>query len=171
DIQKDEDIARLQEEGKTVMVLGTDYKILFLIAVADEIRESSPEVISKLNNIGIETVILTGDNEKAATEIGQHIGDSDIKADLLPEDKLKCINELRKNDKSVGMVGDGVHDAPALAASTIGVAMGGDGTDIALEHADIALMSDDLRQLPYTIKLSRKALTIIKQKITFLLIF
>ena len=170
DIQKEQEIAQLQEQGKTVMVLGTDQKILFLIAVADEIRESSPEVISKLNNIGIETVMLTGDNEKAATEIGQQIGVSDIQADLLPEDKLKFINELRKNNKSVGMVGDGVNDAPALAASTIGVAMGGAGTDTALETADIALMSDDLRQLPYTIKLSRKALTIIKQNITFSLV-
>jgi len=130
-------------------------------------RESSKEVIGKLNNMGIETVMLTGDNQRTATAIGKQVGVSDIKADLLPEDKLNFIKELREKHQSVGMVGDGVNDAPALAASTVGVAMGGAGTDTALETADIALMSDDLSKLPYTIKLSRKALAIIKQNITF----
>ncbi len=162
-----EKITHMQTEGKTVMVLGTEKKILSLIAVADEIRESSKEVISKLNNIGIETVMLTGDNQRTAEAIGKQVGVSDIKADLLPEDKLNFIKELRTKHHSVAMVGDGVNDAPALAASTVGVAMGGAGTDTALETADIALMSDDLSKLPYTIKLSRKALVIIKQNITF----
>lgn len=162
-----EKITRMQTDGKTVMVLGTKKEILSLIAVADEMRESSKEVISKLNRIGIETVMLTGDNHRTASAIGKQVGVSDIKADLLPEDKLNFIKELRGKHKSVGMVGDGVNDAPALAASTIGVAMGGAGTDTALETADIALMSDDLSKLSYTIKLSRKALTIIKQNITF----
>ncbi|MED3624672.1 heavy metal translocating P-type ATPase [Neobacillus thermocopriae] len=160
-------ITEMQTEGKTVMVLGTEKEILSLIAVADEMRESSKAVISKLNNIGIETVMLTGDNERTATAIGKQVGVSDIKADLLPEDKLNFIKELRAKHQSVAMVGDGVNDAPALAASTVGVAMGGAGTDTALETADIALMSDDLSKLPYTIKLSRKALVIIKQNITF----
>ncbi|KNH18140.1 cadmium transporter [Priestia megaterium] len=162
-----EEITRMQTEGKTVMVLGTDKKILSLIAVADEMRESSKEVITKLNQIGIQTVMLTGDNQRTAEAIGKQVGVSDIKADLLPEDKLNFIKELRAKHKSVAMVGDGVNDAPALAASTVGVAMGGAGTDTALETADIALMSDDLGKLPYTIKLSRKALMIIKQNITF----
>ncbi|MBW1570220.1 HAD-IC family P-type ATPase, partial [Streptococcus sp. SPC0] len=148
-------------------VLGTEKEILSFIAVADEMRESSKEVIGKLNNMGIETVMLTGDNQRTATVIGKQVGVSDIKADLLPEDKLNFIKELREKHQSVGMVGDGVNDAPALAASTVGVAMGGAGTDTALETADIALMSDDLSKLPYTIKLSRKALAIIKQNITF----
>ncbi|WP_339288251.1 heavy metal translocating P-type ATPase [Paenibacillus sp. FSL E2-0201] len=162
-----EKITHMQTEGKTVMVLGTEKKILSLIAVADEMRESSKEVITKLNNIGIETVMLTGDNQRTAAAIGKKVGVSDIKADLLPEDKLNFIKELRTKHHSVAMVGDGVNDAPALAASTVGVAMGGAGTDTALETADIALMSDDLSKLPYTIKLSRKALVIIKQNITF----
>ena len=162
-----ENINRMQTEGKTVMVLGTEKDILSLIAVADEMRESSIEVISKLNHIGIETVMLTGDNQRTALAIGKQVGVSDIKADLLPEDKLNFIKELRGKHKSVAMVGDGVNDAPALAASTVGVAMGGAGTDTALETADIALMSDDLSKLPYTIKLSHKALVIIKQNITF----
>ncbi|PJW13024.1 heavy metal translocating P-type ATPase [Geobacillus sp. Manikaran-105] len=163
-----EQITTLQTQGKTVMALGTEKEILALIAVADEIRESSKEVIRKLHQVGIEkTVMLTGDNQRTAEAIGKQVGVSDIKADLLPEDKLNFIKELRDKYRSVAMVGDGVNDAPALAASTVGVAMGGAGTDTALETADIALMSDDLSKLPYTIKLSRKALAIIKQNITF----
>lgn len=163
-----EQITDLQTQGKTVMVLGTEKEILALISVADEIRESSKEVIRKLHQVGIEkTVMLTGDNQRTAEAIGKQVGVSDIKADLLPEDKLNFIKELRDKYRSVAMVGDGVNDAPALAASTVGVAMGGAGTDTALETADIALMSDDLSKLPYTIKLSRKALAIIKQNITF----
>ena len=157
----------IEAQGKTVMVLGNEEEILSLIAVADEIRETSKAVINQLNKIGIETVMLTGDNERTAREIGKQVGVSDIKASLLPEDKLNFIKELYGKHKKVGMVGDGVNDAPALAASTVGVAMGGAGTDTALETADIALMSEDLNQLPYTIKLSRKAVTIIKQNITF----
>ena len=157
----------IEAQGKTVMVLGNEEEILSLIAVADEIRETSKAVINQLNKIGIETVMLTGDNERTAREIGKQVGVSDVKASLLPEDKLNFIKELYGKHKKVGMVGDGVNDAPALAASTVGVAMGGAGTDTALETADIALMSEDLNQLPYTIKLSRKAVAIIKQNITF----
>lgn len=162
-----EKIIHLQTAGKTVMVLGTQSEILAFIAVADEIRETSKEVINQLNHLGIETVMLTGDNRQTAKAIGQQVGVVDVEADLLPEDKLTFIKELRREHKNVAMVGDGVNDAPALAASTVGVAMGGVGTDTALETADIALMSDDLNKLPYTVQLSRKALTIIKQNITF----
>ncbi|WP_080873442.1 heavy metal translocating P-type ATPase [Oceanobacillus timonensis] len=161
-----EKITDLQTAGKTVMVLGTETEILAFIAVADEIRESSKEVISQLNHLGVDTVMLTGDNQRTAYAIGQQIGVADIEADLLPEDKLTFIKKLR-GKHHVAMVGDGVNDAPALAASTVGVAMGGAGTDTALETADIALMSDDLNKLPYTVQLSRKALNIIKQNITF----
>ncbi|RDW16058.1 heavy metal translocating P-type ATPase [Oceanobacillus arenosus] len=164
---KKQTIAEMQTQGKTVMLLGTEKEMLAIIAVADEMRESSKEVISKLNNIGIETVMLTGDNQRTATAIGKQVRVSNIKADLLPEDKLNFIKELREKHQIVAMVGDGVNDAPALAASNVGVAMGGAGTDTALETADIALMSDDLSKLPYTIKLSQKALVIIKQNITF----
>jgi len=163
-----EKIIEMQTEGKTVMVLGTEKDILLVIAVADEVRESSKETIRQLHKVGIEeTIMLTGDNKRTAEAIGKEIGISDIKAELLPEDKLNVIRDLRIKFQSVAMVGDGVNDAPALAASSVGVAMGGAGTDTALETADIALMSDDLSKLPYTIKLSRKALTIIKQNITF----
>ncbi len=161
-------ITNLQSEGKTVMILGTANEILCLIAVADRLRKSSREVIRKLHQLGIEkTVILTGDNKRTAEAIGKGIGVSEIHSELLPEDKLNSIKSLRKMYKNVAMVGDGVNDAPALAASTVGVAMGGAGTDTALETADIALMSDDLRKLPFTIKLSRKSLWTIKQNIVF----
>jgi len=160
-------ISLMQTEGKTVMILGTEKEILSLIAVSDEIRGSSKEVIGKLNQMGIETVMLTGDNQRTATAIGKQVGVSEIKADLLPEDKLIFVKRLLGKHNSVAMVGDGINDAPALAASSVGIAMGGAGTDTALETADIALMSDDLRKLPYTIKLSRKALTIIKQNVSF----
>jgi Zn2+/Cd2+-exporting ATPase len=161
-------ISELQNKGKTVMVAGNETEILGLLAVADEVRGNSKSVIQKLHSIGIqETIMLTGDNSGTANAIGNQVGVSDIKAELLPQDKLTFIKELRSKYDRVAMVGDGVNDAPALAASTVGIAMGGAGTDTALETADIALMADDLGKLPFTLKLSRKALNIIKQNITF----
>jgi len=161
-------IETLQNQGKTVMVAGTSKDILALVAVADEVRENSHKVIQTLHSLGIEkTIMLTGDNSITAQAIGNQVGVTDIKAELLPHDKLNYIKNLRNEFSSVSMVGDGVNDAPALAASTVGVAMGGAGTDTALETADIALMADDLGKLPFTVKLSRKALAIIKQNITF----
>ncbi len=161
-------IAELQNQGKTVMVAGTSAELKGLIAVADVLRENSKDVIQKLHSLGIEkTIMLTGDNLGTAKAIGGQVGVSDIKGELLPQDKLAFIKELRGKYDRVGMVGDGVNDAPALAASTVGIAMGGAGTDTALETADIALMADDLGKLPFTVRLSRKALMIIKQNITF----
>lgn len=164
-------IQLLQIQGKTVMILGTEIEALALIAVADEVRESSKEVIQQLHQIGInKTIMLTGDNQATAKAIGQRLAMGEVQADLLPHEKLEFIKELKSNGSKVAMVGDGVNDAPALAAATVGIAMGGAGTDTALETADIALMGDDLRKLPFTIKLSRKALLVIKQNITFSLI-
>lgn len=163
-------IQALQNEGKTAMVIGAKNEILAVIAVADEVRESSKEIIQKLHQLGIKkTIMLTGDNKGTANAIAGHVGVSDVQAELMPQDKLDFIKQLRADYGNVAMVGDGVNDAPALAASTVGIAMGGAGTDTALETADVALMGDDLRKLPFTIKLSRKALNIIKQNITFAL--
>lgn len=163
-----EQIRTLQGQGKTVMVLGTENEVLALIAVADAVRDSSKAVIEELHAIGVQkTIMLTGDNLATAQAIGRQVGVAEVKAELLPQDKLDTIKELRKTYPSVAMVGDGVNDAPALAASTVGIAMGGAGTDTALETADIALMADDLRKLPYTIRLSKKTLAIIKQNVTF----
>jgi Cd2+/Zn2+-exporting ATPase len=163
-------IQRLQEQGKTVMLLGTERQIFAVIAVADEVRQSSKEVIRKLHALGIQkTVMLTGDNLATAKAIGKQVGIHEVKAELLPQHKLEAIKELKQMSK-VAMVGDGVNDAPALANATVGIAMGGAGTDTALETADIVLMADDLTKLPFTIKLSRNALKIIKQNITFSLV-
>ena len=150
------------------MIAGTETEIVGLLAVADEVRGNSRSVIEKLQALGIqETIMLTGDNFGTANAIGNQVGVAAIKAELLPQDKLAIIKELRDEYGHVAMVGDGVNDAPALAAATVGIAMGGAGSDTALETADIALMADDLSKLPFTLKLSRKALTIIKQNITF----
>lgn len=170
DFDKDleQNVTTLQNQGKTAMVVGTEKEILAVIAVADEVRESSKDVIQKLHQLGIKkTIMLTGDNQGTANAIGGHVGVSDIQAELMPEDKLNYIKQLRSEYGNVAMVGDGVNDAPALAASTVGIAMGGAGTDTALETADVALMGDDLRKLPFTVKLSRKSLNIIKANITF----
>lgn len=161
-------IEELQKQGKTVIVLGTSGQIVALIAVADEVRESSKTVIKELHDLGIhKTVMLTGDNQAAANAIGKQLGVAEVKAELLPQNKWDWIKQLRRDYGNVAMIGDGVNDAPALASSTVGIAMGGAGTDMALETADIALMADDLSKLPYTIRLSRKTLSIIKQNIAF----
>ena len=170
DFDKDleQNVTTLQNQGKTAMIIGTEKEILGIIAVADEVRESSKEIIQKLHQLGIKkTIMLTGDNKGTANAIGSDVGVSDIRANLMPQDKLDYIKQLRSEYGNVAMVGDGVNDAPALAASTVGIAMGGAGTDTALETADVALMGDDLRKLPFTVKLSRKALNIIKANITF----
>lgn len=168
DIQKE--VEALQAVGKTVMLLGSRDEVKGYIAVADQIRSSSSTIIQKLYDLGIQkTVMLTGDNQLAANAIGKQLNLTDVKSDLMPEDKLATIKSLREQFGKVAMVGDGVNDAPALASSTVGIAMGGAGTDTALETADIALMADDLNKLPYTIGLSRKTLKIIYQNVAFAL--
>lgn len=166
----EEAITKLQKEGKTVMIFGTSADVFAIFAVADEVRATSSGIIKELHQMGIkETVMLTGDNQYSAEVIGNVVGVSVTKAELLPEDKLAYIKKLCQHEQKVAMVGDGVNDAPALAAASVGFAMGGAGTDTALETADIALMSDDLSKLPYTIQLGRRTLSIIKQNVTFAL--
>ncbi|TES50195.1 cadmium-translocating P-type ATPase [Halalkalibacterium halodurans] len=162
------DVARLQAAGKTVMLIGAEQKVLALLAVADEVREVSRTAVERLHALGItKTVMLTGDNRMTARAIGKQVGVAEVEAELLPEDKLGFVKGLKEEHGRVAMIGDGVNDAPALAASSVGVAMGGAGTDTALETADVALMGDDLRKLPFLIRLSRKALLIIKENIAF----
>lgn len=172
DIERVEDeVSRLQNEGKTVMMLGDDKRILGLIAVADMLRENSGQAVSKLKRAGIKKVVmLTGDNENTSQAIATKAGVDDFRADLLPEDKVDAIKSLLAEHGKVAMVGDGVNDAPAMAVSTVGIAMGAAGTDTALETADIALMANDLTKLTYIIKLSRKTLDIIKQNVAFALL-
>ena len=170
DREASEHVSRLQREGKTVILLGTDKEIYAFLAAADEIRQDAREAIRRLRALGIrKTVMLTGDNPETAEAIGRLAGIGEVRAGLLPHEKLEAVKELKKTDK-VAMVGDGINDAPALAGATVGIAMGAAGTDTALETADIVLMGDDLAKLPYTIRLSRKALQIIRQNIAFSLL-
>lgn len=162
--------ASLQREGKSVMAIVTDQAYSGLLAVADPVRAESREVLQQLKEIGIRhTVMLTGDHRTTAEAIAEGLGVTDVRAGLMPEEKLIAIKQLNDQYGRVAMVGDGINDAPALAAASVGIAMGGAGTDAALETADIALMADDLEKLPYSIKLSRKTLRIIKENIMFAL--
>lgn len=131
----------------------------------DKIRDESEEVIRNLNNAGVKTVMLTGDNKIAAHAVSDKIGVTYIYSDLLPEDKLNIVDTIRNKFGDVAMVGDGINDAPALARSNVGIAMGAAGSDVAIETADVALMQDDLTKLPYLFSLSTKTMSIIKQNI------
>jgi Cd2+/Zn2+-exporting ATPase len=156
----------LEEQGKTVVVLANEAKPLCIFAVADRVRDSSIEAVIALQQIGVHCVMLTGDNDTTARAIGKEVGIEDVRGNLLPDDKLAAIDELRQRYGEVGMVGDGVNDAPALAKASIGFAMGAAGTDTALETADVALMEDDLRRIPLFINLSRQVGSILRQNIT-----
>lgn len=156
----------LEKQGKTAVVLATATQALCVFAVADTIRDSSVQAVKEMQEHGVHCVLLTGDNQNTANAIAEEVGIKDVHGDMLPEDKLKAIDELRQRYGVVGMVGDGINDAPALAKSSIGFAMGAAGTDTALETADVALMEDDLRRIPLFIALSRKTSTVLKQNIT-----
>ncbi|HDR7962032.1 heavy metal translocating P-type ATPase [Bacillus wiedmannii] len=166
-----EPIREMQRIGQTVILVGTNKVILGMISVADSIRSTTYGTIQELKQSGIrETVMLTGDNEGTAEHIAQKAKVDRYFANLLPEDKVHSVKQLQSEGKTVAMIGDGINDAPALATANLGIAMGGAGTDTAMETADIVLMADNLEKLPYTMKLSRKALHIIKQNIWFSLI-
>ncbi|TKI57781.1 cadmium-translocating P-type ATPase [Brevibacillus antibioticus] len=164
-------IESLQSEGNTLVVIGTATKLIGMIAVADTIREITVSAIGKLKAAGIEDIVmLTGDNEGTAKKVASQTGVNRYFAELLPQDKVEAVKRLQQEGKVVAMVGDGINDAPALASADLGIAMGGAGTDTAMETADIVLMADNLEKLPHTMKVSRKALSIIKQNIWFSII-
>lgn len=156
---------RLEQEGKTVAVLCDETAPLVLIGVADTIRSTSRAAIAELHQLGVRTVMLTGDNVVTAGAIARQVGIDDARGSLLPEDKLAAIEDERAKFGTVGMVGDGINDAPALAKADIGFAMGAAGTDTAIETADVALMDDDLGKLAQFIRLSRKTARILRQNI------
>ena len=182
------ELFRLQDEGKTAMLVGdvehargaeeidrsgdpgrSRCRILGLIAVADTLRPDAVEVARKLKSLGIRKIVmLTGDHDRVARAIARQAGMDEYHAELLPEDKVKVIRLLKK-EGSVAMVGDGINDAPALATANIGIAMGAAGTDVAMETADIVLMSDNLRNIPFALQLSRRAQTIIYENLAFAL--
>ncbi len=156
-----------EREGKTVVIVGNSEKVLGLISIADSVRPSARDTIVRLRNLGVDHItMLTGDNKGTARAIAEQIGIDDAKAELLPADKVQAVTDLVDKYGKVGMVGDGVNDAPAMAAATTGIAMGAAGTDAALETADLVLMGDDLSRLPFAIRLSRATLRTIRQNIS-----
>ncbi|HEX5163848.1 MAG TPA: heavy metal translocating P-type ATPase [Thermomicrobiales bacterium] len=165
---------QFRDDGKSTMIVGRaaeeGVEVLGVLAVADTVRPAARTAIEQLRELGIEkTLMLTGDNQRAAGAIARQTGIAEVRSDLLPAEKLDVIAELQHQHGVVVMVGDGVNDAPALAAASIGVAMGAAGTDVALETADVVLMADDLTRLPYAVALSRRTRRIIRQNLTFAL--
>lgn len=158
-------------KGRTVVLVGDNNHVCGLIGLADEVRPESKAMVTRLRSAGIEHVVmLTGDNRGTAENIASQTGVDEIAAELLPEDKVGAIERLLTKYGTVGMVGDGVNDAPALGRASLGIAMGAAGSDSAIETADIALMSDDLSRLPWLIEHSRRTLTIVRQNIAFSLL-
>lgn len=164
--------AKLQEhenQGRTVTLLATDKAVIALFAVADTIKPSSQQAVAELIALGVTPVMLTGDNGATALTVAKLAGISDARGNLLPEDKLKAVEDMQKRYGATAMTGDGINDAPALAKADIGFAMGGAGTDTAMEAADIAVMNDNLRRIPETIRLSKRTHAILWQNITLAL--
>lgn len=160
-------IADFKKEGKTVIYVAKDDHLIGAIALADQIRDQAKKTVEELRQLGIsEFIILTGDSPHVAQKVADELGISSVHASLLPDEKVELIKKL-SDAKIVAMIGDGVNDAPALAASNLGIAMGAAGTDVALETADVVLMSDDLSKLPYMIRLSRRAKRVVWQNIAF----
>ncbi|WP_053214831.1 heavy metal translocating P-type ATPase [Pseudomonas sp. Q12-87] len=166
----EEKLFALEKQGKSVVLLLDGSGPLALFAVADTVKDSSREAIRQLHELGIKTLMLTGDNAHTAEAIATQVGIDQARGDLLPEDKLQAIETLYAQGHRVGMVGDGINDAPALARSEIGFAMAAAGTDTAIETADVALMDDDLRKIPAFIRLSRQTSSILKQNIALALV-
>ncbi|NQV00149.1 MAG: copper-translocating P-type ATPase [Parcubacteria group bacterium] len=161
---------KLEEEGKTVMIIAKDYRITGLIAVADTIKETSKEAIRMLKEIGLKTIMITGDNQRTAKAVASQIGIDEVLSEVLPEDKAKEIKNLQSKNQKVAMVGDGINDAPALAQSDLGIAMGA-GTDIAIETGDIVLIKNNLQDVVKAIKLSKYTLNKIKQNMFWALFY
>jgi Cd2+/Zn2+-exporting ATPase len=159
-------VERLERDGMTVVFVGRGAEVIGAIGLADAVRPDALFVLGQLASLGLTNqVILTGDNATVAASIADQVKLSDFRSGLMPEGKLEAVNELVSRHGVVAMVGDGVNDAPALAAATVGIAMGGAGTDVALESADVALMGDDLSQLPFAVSLGRAARAIIVQNL------
>jgi len=165
-----EDIAKLEEQGKTVMILATKLEIIGAIAVADTVKTTSAEAVTKLKKLGITVYMITGDNERTARAIAAQVGIEHVLAEVLPEDKANEVKKLQQNNQKVAMVGDGINDAPALAQADLGIAMGS-GTDVAMETGGIVIMKSDLNDVVTAIQLSRETMGKIKQNLFFALFY
>jgi Cu+-exporting ATPase len=160
----EKEVSRLQGEAKTAMLTAVDGEVAGIVAVADSIKDGSVEAIAELHQMGLEVMMLTGDNQKTAEAIGRAAGADRVIAEVLPGDKAAVVKQLQEEGKMVAMVGDGVNDAPALAQADVGIAIG-TGTDVAMAAAPVTLMSGDLRGVPRTIALSRRTMRTIKQNL------
>ncbi|WP_242615190.1 heavy metal translocating P-type ATPase [Paenibacillus solani] len=159
-----ESMSRLEESGKTSMLVAIDSRYAGMVAVADTIKETSKDAVSRLKEMGIEVIMITGDNERTAKAIAAQVGIDHVRAEVLPEGKAEEVKKLQAQGKKVAMVGDGINDAPALAMADIGMAIG-TGTDVAMEAADVTLMRGDLTSIPDAIYMSRKTMANIKQNL------
>ena len=168
-VQLEQRLEALERQGKSVVVLCDEQRALMLFAVADTVRQSSREAVAELHELGVRTCMLSGDNAHTAAAIAEQVGVDEARGDLLPADKLAWVEARQAQGKVVGMVGDGINDAPALARAEIGFAMGAAGTDTAIETADVALMDDDLRKIPAFVRLSRQTHAILLQNIVLAL--
>jgi Cd2+/Zn2+-exporting ATPase len=165
-------VSEQTEQGRTAILVANDNKPVGLIAIADEIRPETPQAIASLKAMGIKNItMLTGDNHKVAKAVAEEIGVDDLKAELLPEQKLQFVEKLQEQGYLVGMIGDGINDAPALALADVGIAMGAAGTDVAIETADVTLMNDDISRVVNFMEMSRKVLLRIKLNIIFSIIY
>jgi Cu+-exporting ATPase len=162
EMQIEEQIQGLENQGKTAVIVASDNKVIAIIAIADTLKDNSVEAVRILQKMGIETWMITGDNERTARAIGKQVGMNNIMAGVLPENKAAKVKELQEKGKIVAMVGDGINDAPALAQANIGIALGG-GTDVAIETGDIVLVKNDLLDVVKAIKISKKTISKIKQ--------
>ena len=163
--QLEERLAEHEAQGRSITMLASRTEVLAVFAVADTIKETSRQALAELHALGVSSVMLTGDNSATARTIAQQAGIDDARGDLLPEDKLAAIEDMQKRFGPTAMTGDGINDSPALARADMGFAMGGAGTDTAMEAADIVIMNDDLRRIPETIRLSRRTRTVLLQNI------
>ncbi|MGO4370101.1 HAD-IC family P-type ATPase, partial [Paenibacillus sp. MCAF20] len=160
----------LEASGKTVMLISVNGSYSGMVAVADTVKDTSAAAIARLKQLGLEVWMLTGDNERTAKAIAERVGIDHVRADVLPEQKAKAVQRLQAEGKKVAMAGDGINDAPALAAADIGMAIGG-GTDVAMEAADITLMRGDLNSIADAIKMSRLTMANIKQNLFWALAY
>ncbi|MFN5934623.1 MAG: HAD-IC family P-type ATPase, partial [Roseiflexaceae bacterium] len=161
------EIQAQQRNGNTVMAVGSDDEIWGLIAVSDTMRPEAKQALQDLRGAGYRLALLTGDNEHVARALAKELGLDDVRAELLPQDKVDAVKDLQQRYGPVAMIGDGINDAPALASAALGVAMGSGGTDVAHESADVVLMKDDLSKLSTALLLARNARRVVLQNLVF----
>ena len=161
------EVTKYINTGSTVIYISIEKELAGFIVLSDTLRDEAPDMIGKIEKLGITPVLLTGDHEYAASFIAGKLGIRNVKSDCLPEDKLTAIGSMQKGGDQICMIGDEINDAPALKKANVGIAMGGVGSDIAVDAADIALVDDEIMELPHLLALSKRMMTTIKINLTF----